>query len=64
MLTKIIKSDKIHVEHFQGRHFLGKKKPPRERSTISPRAWFHYLALFAANQSLIRHYLPLFAANQ
>jgi hypothetical protein len=28
MFTKVIKCEKkIHVEHFQGRHFLGKKKP-------------------------------------
>jgi hypothetical protein len=34
-------------------------KTLRECSTTSPRAWFHYLPLFAANQSLIRRYLPL-----
>jgi hypothetical protein len=49
--------------------FSGGKKHAG-RSTTSLRAWFRYLALFAANRSVICRYLPLiefklplFAAN-
>jgi hypothetical protein len=38
-------------------------KNPAGRSTTSPRAWFHYLPLSAANRSVICRYLPKFAAN-
>jgi hypothetical protein len=64
ILTKIFQIDKIHVDKIQDRHFIRKKKTLRECSTTSPRAWLHYLPLFAANQQFIRHYLPLFAANR
>jgi len=38
ILTKYVKNDKIHVEHFRDRNFLRKNKTLRERSTTTPRA--------------------------
>ena len=38
---------------------FSEKKAPAGRSTTSPRAWFHYLPLFAANHSAICCYLQL-----
>ena len=39
--------------------FSTNKQKQRERSTTSPRAWFHYLPLLAANRLVICRYLPL-----
>jgi hypothetical protein len=43
--------------------FSENKTKLRERSTTSPRAWFHYLPLFAANRLVICRYLPLIEFN-
>jgi hypothetical protein len=62
MLTKIIKSDKIHVENFQGRHFLGKKSPrgnaPQYRQGLGSTIW-RYLPLINRSSATICRYLPL-----
>jgi hypothetical protein len=42
-----------------GTSFSQKKKAPAGRSTALPRAWFHYLPLFATNHSAVCCYLPL-----
>jgi hypothetical protein len=39
--------------------FSQKSKTLGGRSTTSPRAWFHYLPLFAANRLVICRYWPL-----
>ena len=57
--TKSVKDTKCRSEKSRDVIFL-EKKAPAGRSTTSPRAWFHYLPLSAANHSAICSYLLLF----
>ena len=56
----------MHVQNHLGTSFSQNKRPLRD-APHPPRAWFHYLPLFAVNHSTICRYLPLtiplFAAN-